>query len=254
MATKLKIPSVRNRVSAGEWEARVELAAAYRLVALYGWTHLVANHISARVPGETAHFLINPYGLMFREITASSLIKIDHDGNIVDPTPYEVNRAGFVIHSAVHAARPEIDCVLHTHTEAGMAISALDCGLLPLNQGAFRFYNRIAYHDYEGVALDTDERTRLARDLGPHKAMILRNHGLLTAGRTIGEAFLLMYHLEKTCKAQLMAQAAGAKFHIPPPDVCEHAARQFETGQVGGERAWAALLREAYEADPAYRD
>jgi len=247
--------SVRDRVSAEEWDTRVDLAACYRLVALYGWTHLVQNHVSARVPGKAEHFLINPYGMLFREITASSLVKIDLDGKIVDESPYNVNEAGFVIHSAVHAARPDLHCVLHTHTEAGMAISALECGLLPLNQGAFRFHNRVAYHDYEGIALDLDERARIAEDLGGHKVMILRNHGLLTAGRTIAEAFVLMYHLEKTCRAQLLAMATGAKLLMPPPDVCEHAGAQFERGgRVTGTLDWPALLREADAADPSYRD
>jgi len=245
--------SVRDRVSAEEWDTRVNLAAAYRLVALYGWTHLVQNHISARVPGEDQHFLINPYGMLFREITASCLIKIDCDGKIVDDSPYRVNEAGFVIHSAVHAATDDLHCVLHTHTEAGMAISALECGLLPINQGAFRFYNRVAYHDYEGVALDLEERARIVRDLGNKRVIILRNHGLLTAGRTIAEAFVLMYHLEKTCKAQLLAMATGAKLIIPPPDVCEHAASQFERGgRIAGTLDWPALIREADDADPSY--
>jgi ribulose-5-phosphate 4-epimerase/fuculose-1-phosphate aldolase len=253
---KLDIPSVRDRVSAEEWDTRVNLAAAYRLVAIYGWTHLVQNHISARVPGKDEHFLINPYGMLFREITASSLVKIDLDGKIVDETPYKVNEAGFVIHSAVHAARPDLTCVLHTHTEAGMAISALEGGLIPINQGAFRFYNRVAYHDYEGVALDLDERARIARDLGDEKrVMILRNHGLLTAGRTIAEAFVLMYHLEKTCKAQLLAMATGAKLIVPPPETCEHAASQFERGgRITGTLDWPALIREADDADPSYRE
>jgi len=257
MATKVsKIgAAVRDRVGAEEWDTRVNLAACYRLVAMYGWTHLVQNHVSARVPGNEEHFLINPYGMLFREITASSLVKIDLDGKIVDETPYRVNEAGFTIHSAVHAARPDLHCVMHTHTEAGMAISALDCGLLPLNQGAFRFHNRVAYHDYEGIALDLDERARIARDLADHKVMILRNHGLLTAGRTIAEAFVLMYHLEKTCKAQLLAMATGAKLRMPPPEVCEHAASQFERGgRVTGTLDWPALLREADDADPSYAE
>ncbi|MPY70101.1 MAG: class II aldolase/adducin family protein [Alphaproteobacteria bacterium] len=254
-ASRLDIPSVRDRVSADEWETRVNLAACYRLVALYGWTHLIQNHVSARVPGAEEHFLINPYGMLFREITASSLVKIDLDGRIVDETPYRVNEAGFVIHSAVHAARPDLHCVLHTHTEAGMAISALEDGLIPINQGAFRFYNRVGYHDYEGVALDLDERARIARDLGDHKVMVLRNHGLLTAGRTIAEAFVLMYHLEKTCKAQLLAMATGARLIQPPPETYEHAAQQFERGgRVTGTLDWPALLREADDADPGYRE
>lgn len=255
MATKLKTPSVRNRVSAAEWETRVDLAACYRLVAIYGWTHLVQNHISARVPGEDNHFLINPYGFLFREITASSLVKIDLDGNILDDTTYEVNKAGFTIHSAIHAARPDVQCVLHTHTEAGMAVSILKRGLLMLEQGALRFYDRIGYHDYEGIALDLDERARLVKSLGPHFALILRNHGLLTCGREICEAFNLMYHLEKACKAQLMALTTGEELIQPSPEVSEHTAQQaWRNDRVHGARDWPALLREVEAADPGFRE
>ena len=177
-----QVPSLRQRVSDEEWQARVDLAAAYRLVAHYGWTHLINNHISLRVPGTQDQFLINPYGLLYEQITASNLVKIDVDGNILDETPYQVNRAGFVIHSAIHMARKDLHAVLHTHTVAGQAVSALDCGLLPLNQSAMRFYKRIGYHDFEGVANDLDERERIVRDLGEHKCLILKHHGLLTAG------------------------------------------------------------------------
>src|SRR5262245_4151163 len=173
-----KVPSVRQRVSTEEWQARVDLAAAYRLVAHYGWTHLINNHISLRVPGTQDQFLINPYGFRYEQITASSLIKIDVDGNILDDSPYEVNRAGFVIHSAIHMARKDLHAIIHTHTVAGQAVSALDCGLLPLNQSAMRYYKRIGYHDFEGVASDLDERARIVADLGEHKCLVLKHHGL----------------------------------------------------------------------------
>lgn len=253
--TTLVFKSLHNRVSGDEWDTRVNLAACYRLVALYGWSHLTLNHISARVPGKDDHFLLNPNGLMFKEVTASSLVKIDLNGNILDDTPYEVNKAGFTIHSAIHAARPDVTCVLHTHTEAGMAISVLKRGLLMLEQGALRFYNRIGYHAYEGIALDLDERKRLVKSLGPHFALILRNHGLLTCGREICEAFNLMYHLEKACKAQLMALSTGEELEWPSPEISEHTAQQaWRNDRVHGARDWPALLREADAADPSYRD
>ena len=188
-SSRVDIPSLKGRVSEEEWKARVDLACAYRLVAQQGWLHGIANHISMRVPGEDEHFLLNPYGLEYREVTASSLVKIDLDGNKIMDGPFGVNRAGFVIHSAIHTARKDITCAIHTHTPAGMAVSSLKCGLLPLNMSAIRFHNRIAYHDYEGVTLDTEERERIAEHLGDKYAMILRNHGLLTLGRNIGEAY-----------------------------------------------------------------
>ncbi len=185
---------MRDRVTEAEWATRVELAACYRLVARYGMADLIYNHITARVPGEEGHFLINPFGFLYEEITASCLFKIDLDGRVVErpDLPYEVNRAGFVIHSAVHAARHDVDCVIHTHTRAGMAVSVMECGLLPATQGALRFHDRLAYHDFEGPAVDEGERERLVSDLGSCDAMVLRNHGLLTCGRSVAEAFLLM--------------------------------------------------------------
>src|SRR5271154_2559614 len=182
----IKLKTLRDRVTAAEWQARVDLAACYRLAHHFGMTDLIYTHISARVPGPEEHFLINPYGLLFNEITASSLIKIDLDGAVVlkPDLDYPVNQAGFVIHSAVHAARPDVGCVMHTHTRAGMALSALECGLLPLTQTAMRFHGRIGYHEYEGPAVELDERQRLVANLGVHSAMILRNHGLLSAGAT----------------------------------------------------------------------
>ena len=253
---RIEIPSLEGKVSEAEWATRVDLACAYRLVSHYGWTHGVANHISIRVPGEDEHFLLNPYGLEFREVTASSLVKIDLDGDTVMDSPFGINRAGFVIHSAIHAARRDATCAIHTHTEAGMAVSSLKCGLLPLNMSAIRFHNRIGYHDYEGVTLDTDERERLVADLGNHYAMILRNHGLLTLGRNLGEAFYLMYHLEKSCRAQLAAMATGAELEVPPEHVLEKSAEQswrpFHSN-TGEHPAWTAFVREMDDLDPGYR-
>ncbi len=183
---------------------------------MHGWTNLINNHISLRVPGTEDQFLINPYGLLYEQITASSLVKIDLEGNMLEDSPYTVNRAGFVIHSAIHMARKDLHCVLHTHTVPGQAVSALDCGLLPLNQAAMRFYNRIGYHDFEGIAQDVDERERIVADLGPHQCLIMRNHGLLTAGADVGEAFHLMYHLVRSCETQLMVLASGQPYTVPP--------------------------------------
>jgi ribulose-5-phosphate 4-epimerase/fuculose-1-phosphate aldolase len=255
---RVDIPSVKDAVSEEEWQTRVDLACAYRLVSHQGWLHGVANHISMRVPGEAEHFLLNPYGLEYREVTASSLVKIDLDGNKVMDSPFGVNQAGFVIHSAIHAARHDITCALHTHTEAGMAISALKCGLLPLSMSAIRFHNRMSYHDYEGVTLDTDERESIAAHLGPNNyAMILRNHGLLTLGRNIGEAYYLMYNLEKSCRSQLAAMATGAELEIPPEDVLEKSAQQsWQSGNNNTDvhPAWPAFMREMDALDPSYRN
>jgi ribulose-5-phosphate 4-epimerase/fuculose-1-phosphate aldolase len=239
-------PSVRARVSEQEWELRCDLAAAYQLAALYKWTDLIYTHFSARVPGSD-HLLINPYGLMFDEITASTLVKIDQDGNPVDdPTGLGVNYAGFVIHGCVHEARPEVNCVIHTHTRAGVAVSAQACGLLPLSQHSLRVYSMLSYHDYEGVALDLDERTRLARDLGhASKAMILRNHGLLALGDTVADAFQLMYYLDTACQIQVDALANGnADVLRISEQTAQKTFQQF--GGAGGcelDREWPALLR-----------
>ncbi len=252
---QLQIPSLKGRVSAEEWRARVDLACTYRLVAHYGWLHGISNHISLRAPGDDAHFLINPHGLQFREITASSLVEVDLDGNIISESEFGINPAGFVIHSAVHGARKDITCALHTHTVAGMAVSSLKCGLLPLNMSAIRFHNRIAYHDYEGVTVEIDERARIAGDLGPHNAMILRNHGLLTLGRTPGDAFMLMFHLEKSCAAQLAAMQTGAELEIPSDEVLEKSAEQSWRSLNHAEHpAWPALVREMDEFRPGFRD
>jgi ribulose-5-phosphate 4-epimerase/fuculose-1-phosphate aldolase len=241
--------------TAGERETRIALAACYRLIAHFGMDDLIYTHISARVPGEHGHFLINPYGLMFHEITASSLVKIDYDGNIVEDTGYPVNTAGFVIHSAVHMARPEINCVLHTHTRAGIAVSCLSDGLLHINQHSAMFYNRLAYHDYEGIALDVDERSRLVRDLGDKQVMMLRNHGLLTAGRTVPEAFTQMYYLEQSCRIQIDLMATDAKLTRLSDNVLQHTAEQFAQSPTPcGEREWPALLRLLDAKDPSYRN
>jgi ribulose-5-phosphate 4-epimerase/fuculose-1-phosphate aldolase len=250
----IEIPSVRGRVSAEEWRARVDLAACYRLVALHGWTDSIYTHISARVPGEDGHFLINPYGLMFEEVTASSLVKIDFDGQIVMDSPFEVNEAGFTIHSAIHMARHEVACVIHTHTVAGMAVAAQKDGILPISQNSMMFFgNHCAYHDYEGIALDLDERDRLVGDLGDRYVMVLRNHGLLVCGRTTGEAFEIMHNLEKTCAAQIAAQAGG-ELNLPSDEVCQHTADQFwrNSNEPFGKRAWPAMMRVLDRNNPGY--
>jgi ribulose-5-phosphate 4-epimerase/fuculose-1-phosphate aldolase len=255
--SQLDIPSLRGRVSPEEWQARVDLAACYRLVALFGMNDLVYNHITARVPGEEGRFLINPFGYAYEEMTASSLVKIDFDGNVVldSGTGYGVNRAGFVIHSAVHRARGDVACVIHTHSPAGMAVSALKCGLLPLTQNAM-FFGSIGTHDYEGPAIDLDEQARLVRDLGSNAALILRNHGLLTAGRTVCEAFVVMHWLEKACQAQLMAMACNAALNLPGDDVVQRTAERYRPGQRRGitELEWPAMLRMLERRDPTYKD
>jgi ribulose-5-phosphate 4-epimerase/fuculose-1-phosphate aldolase len=239
-------------MSAAERQVREDLAAAYRLVALHGMDDSIYTHISARVPGTDDQFLINPYGWLFRDITASSLVKIDLDGRIVEPTDNDVNPAGFTIHSAVHAARHDAVCVLHTHTLAGVAVSSLAGGLQPCNQWALQFHDRVAYHAYEGIALDHAERDRLVADLGPSKrALILRNHGLVTLGRTVAEAFILMHNLDRACKVQLAIQSSGQPVHPVSAEVAEHTARQYESGnsnRLPGQpdphaREWRAMLR-----------
>ena len=249
---------------ATEQRLRRELAACYRLIAHFRMSDLIFTHISLRLPGPEHHFLINPYGLLFEEITASSLVKIDLQGRPVQPSPHPVNPAGFVIHSAIHAARDDAQCVLHTHTRAGCAVAALECGLLPVNQMSMEFYGRVAYHSYEGIALDMDEQQRLVADLGDKPVMILRNHGLLATGRSVAEAFLRMFYLEKACEIQLAAQSAGQVI-LPPAEVCAHTERQFnapERGLKQGELtdpdalqlAWAALLRMLERVAPGYQD
>src|ERR671919_2433254 len=215
MTTALEIPALKDKVSPEEWSVRVDLAAAYRLVARFGWEDLVFTHISARVPGAEEHFLINPYGLFFDEITATSLVKIDLDGNKVQDSPFEVNPAGFVIHSAIHAARHDAKCVLHTHTLNGVAVSAQRGGLLPISQHSMFSLGSLAYHDFEGPALNDDEKPRLVGDLGDKTSLILRNHGLLTVGETVADAFVAMYYLEASCAIQVRAQAGGELIPVP---------------------------------------
>ena len=254
--TAIKTPSLKHRVDQSEWDTRVELAAAYRLAHRHGWaTTLIFNHISARVPGADNHILLNPFGLRYDEVTASNLVKIDLDGNILDDTRYEINKAGYVIHSAIHAARDDVQCVMHTHTEDGMALSSLEAGLLFTNQETLMFWDNIAYHPFEGIALDTDERARLVANMGGAYALVLRNHGLLTAGRTVGEAFVFMFFLEKAASSQLAMMASGGAVVTPSRAVAERTASQFDVAnRVQGEREWPALLRTLDDTDPDYRD
>ena len=233
---------------------RTDLAAAYRLVARFGMDDLVQTHLSAAIPDKPGRFLINPFGWLFSEITASSLVEIDGDGVAADPGAPALNYAGFVIHGALHEGRAGTGCVMHTHTEAGIAVSALAEGLLPLSQWSMLFFSRIGYHGYEGVALDLGERERILANLGPHSALIMRNHGLLTAGRSVPHAFYLMYYLDRACRVQMQALASGRALSIPDPAVCEKAARQFEDDPVPmGHREWPALLRLLDRIDPGFR-
>ncbi|MFQ3596108.1 MAG: class II aldolase/adducin family protein [Sphingomonadaceae bacterium] len=258
MATQRKAPDdVRAHVSDEEWKLRVDLACAYRLVAHYGWDDLIFTHLSVRVPGPEHHFLINPYNLMFDEITASSLVKIDVEGQPVMETPYLTNPAGFTIHSAIHMAREDAHAVMHLHTPHGQAVSAMADGLMPLTQTAMLIRDEVAYHHYEGVATDLDERERLVADLGAKNAMILRNHGTLTVGETVGEAFIRMYFLERACQAQVLTLAASVE-HVnhPPQGTPEKAASQGREGLklVGNMLAWPALMRKMDRLDPGYRN
>ena len=260
-ADRFRIPSLRDRVSPEEWGARVDLAACYRLMEIYGMADMGANHISLAVPGEEGAFLINAYGMLYEEVTASSLVKIDIHGNTLlkpefpDGLDYGVNRAGFVIHGAIHKAKPEYKCVIHTHTWPGMAVSSLECGLVPMTQTAMRFA-KIGYHDYEGVVLDLAMQDKLVRDLADFPALILRNHGQLTDGRTIGEAFNWMHRLELSCKAQLAAQATGQKIIEVPQKVVEETWNNYQPGKRRpyGVMEWPALLRKLDRIDPSYRE
>jgi ribulose-5-phosphate 4-epimerase/fuculose-1-phosphate aldolase len=250
--------SLRPMVSEEEWALRCDLAALYRLVAHHRWTDFVYTHISARLPGPQHHFLINQYGVLFDEMRASDLVKIDLHGNVVeegDISSRRVNAAGFTIHSAIHMARPDLQCVVHTHTQAGIAVSAMTEGLLPLSQHALKFYGRLAYHGYEGIALDLDERERLVRDLGQHKAMILRNHGLLVGGTSIPEAFHMIYMLERACSAQVAALSCGREVILPPHDVCAHTAEQFRVQEDDSHYSWMwqSALRMIEHGGPDYR-
>ena len=254
----MHIPSLKEVVSAEEWQIRCDLAACYRLVALYGWSDLVFTHISAKLPESVAgpgthHFLINPYGLMFDEITASSLVKVDDTCNKVIASPFAVNPAGFVIHSAVHQARPDAGCVLHTHTRAGVAVSAQKAGVLPISQQSTFVLGSLAYHDYEGVAFREDEKPRLQADLGHANFLVLRNHGLLAVGKTIADAFLNMYTFENTCRIQIDAQSGGELTQVNPvivKGVSE--AMRVQTGGMGGAFVWPSLIRKLDRLDPGY--
>lgn len=255
----LRLESMQGRCTEAEWQARVDLAACYRLIDIYGLSDMMANHISARVPGEEGAFLINAYGMMYEEITASSLIKIDVDGNILSKPDfgdlnYGINRAGYVIHSAIHAARPEVACVIHTHSWASMAVSALECGMLPITQTGMRFL-KVAYHDYQGVVLKDDEKESLLRDLGQGEALILRNHGALTLGKTIGEAFNWMHRIELSCHAQLAAMACNTPLARVSEKVLEETWNNYQPGtrRPYGLMEWPALLRKLDRLDPSYK-
>ena len=251
-----KPASIRQQVSDSEWQTRVELAAAYRLVALHGWDDLIFTHISARVPGGEHHFLLNPYGMMFEEVTASSLVKIDRQGQKVMDSPYFINPAGFTIHSAVHEAREDALCVMHLHTRNGIAVSAQKDGLLPLSQQAMFALASLAYHDYEGLALNADEKPRLVADFGNKKFLILRNHGLLTVGRTVAEAFLGMFMLERACEIQILAQSARGELSPIPQEILARVASQTDAVMIGMGAAltWPGLLRKLDRIDSSYRE
>ncbi|MCG5241222.1 class II aldolase/adducin family protein [Azospirillum doebereinerae] len=245
IANAAHAPRSTRNCSDVEWKARTDLAAAYRLFDRLGMTDLIYTHMSARIPDTPDHFLINPYGLMFHEVTPDNLVKVDIDGNLVEEREGDqINPAGFTIHSAVHRARHDAGAVIHLHTDAGMAVSAQADGLLPITQHSLRWYNRIAYHDYEGIALDLAERERLVADLGTHHTMILRNHGLMTVGQDVPEAAILMYYLEQACRQQVMALSGGRPLITPPAEVCEHTARQYEHAYPrAGVLEWESLVR-----------
>src|SRR6476619_6952939 len=250
----VEIPSLEGKVSAEEWKIRVDLAAAYRLIAHYGWDDLIFTHLSARVPGPEHHFLLNPYNLMFEEVTASSLVKVDVQGNPVEPTPFITNPAGFTIHSAIHMARDDAHAVMHLHTPAGQAVAAHNDGLLPLTQTAMLIRNDVAFHDDEGVAVDLSERERLVADRGDKNAMILRNHGTLAVGKNVGECFVRLYFLERACQAQIMALSAGDEISMPPQGSPEITAQQGAIGLplAANLLAWPALKRKACRLDPSF--
>lgn len=250
----VEIPSLEGKVGDEEWAIRVDLAAAYRLVAHYGWDDLIFTHLSARIPGPEHHFLLNPYNLMFEEVTASSLVKVNMDGNPVEPTPFITNPAGFTIHSAIHMARGDAQAVMHLHTPAGQAVAAHAEGLLPLTQTAMLVRGDLAFHDYEGVAVDLSERERIVADLGGKNAMIFRNHGTLALGPSVGECFVRLYFLERACQAQIMALSAGDNINNPPQGSPEVAAQQGKVGIALAAKllAWPALKRKAFRLDPGF--
>jgi ribulose-5-phosphate 4-epimerase/fuculose-1-phosphate aldolase len=245
--------SEKSKISPAEWEQRVNLAACYRLVEHFGWTDLIYTHISARVPGERGHFLLNRFGFLFDEVTASSLIKVDLDGNLVDEPDAPMHKAGFVIHSAIHGGRDDVDCVIHTHSKAGVAVAAMQEGLLPLSQHAQLFYGRVSYHDYEGLAIDIDERARLVEDLGDNPVMILRNHGLLAVGTSIPLAFSNLFNLQFACETQVLAMAGNAALNLPSPAVSAHTAELAIAPDAPFGTEWPGLLRKLDRLDPSYR-
>src|SRR3954471_3213920 len=245
--------TAKSNIAPAEWEQRVQLAACYRLVEHFGWTDLIYTHISARVPDEPGHFLLNRFGLLFDEVTASNLIKVDLDGNLVDEPDAPMHRAGFVIHSAIHGGRDDVDCVIHTHSKAGVAVAAMKDGLLPLSQHAQLFYGRVSYHDYEGLAIDIDERQRLVRDLGDNPVMILRNHGLLAVGTSIPLAFSNLFNLQFACETQVLAMAGHAALNLPPAAVSAHTAKLAVAPEAPFGTEWAGLLRKLDRQDPSYR-
>lgn len=250
----MNIPSLQHEVSPEEWQLRVDLAAAYRLVAMYGWSDLVFTHISARIPGPEHHFLINPYGLMFDEITASSLVKVDQNCNKLSNSPFPVNPAGFTIHSCVHQVREDAACIIHTHSRAGVAISAQKAGVLPISQQSTFVLASLGYHDYEGVALREDEQPRLQADLGSNQFLMLRNHGLLTTGKSVADAFLAMYIFESACKIQVDAQTGGELVMIHPQILQGLAAVMKQaTAGMGAELVWPALIRKLNKTDTSYQ-
>ena len=256
-SASLDIPSLKGRVSPEEWAVRVDLAAAYRLVARYGWEDLVFTHISARVPNTDNEFLINPYGVFFDEITASSLVKIDTNGKKIQDSPFDVNAAGFIIHSAIHEARHDARCVLHTHTVNGVAVAAQRAGLLPISQHSIFVLTSLGYHDFEGPALNDDEKPRLVADLGDNSALILRNHGLLTVGESVADAFVTMYYLEASCAIQVRAQSGGAELISVPKEIIEagyaSAAKEQRKRGGRGNLVWPGLLRRLDRTDSSYR-
>lgn len=251
-----KLSEVQRQVAMQEWEARVNLAAAYRLVALYGWDDLIFTHISARVPGPEHHFLINPYGMMFEEITASSLVKVDMDGHKVMESAYEINPAGFTIHSAIHAARADAQCVMHTHSLNGVAVSAQRGGVLPISQQSSIVMSSLGYHDYEGIALRGDEKPRLVQSLGDKMFLMLRNHGLLTVGGSPADAFLSMYLFEAACMIQVRAQSGGTELiHVEEKVLADNRVlAQVVLRGMGGALAWPGLLRKLDRKNPGYGD
>lgn len=247
--------SIKDKVSPEEWQMRVDLAALYRIVAMYGWDDLIFTHLTARVPGGDHHFLINPYGWLFEEITASSLVKIDLEGNKVMDSPHDINPAGFTIHSAIHEARDDAVCVMHLHTRSGIAVAAQKDGLLPISQQASTVINNLSYHDYEGIALNPEEKVRLVQDLGNKRLMILRNHGTLALGRSVAGTFLAMYTLETACQAQVVAQSTGAELIMIPQEIIDDTVNTTKTStkNMGGRLAWPALLRKLDRLDPSYK-